>query len=96
MVCKRLTTSPYIHSWLYPLFRKGYKRNLDSNDLFQPLNVHRSHLLGDRLSEAWQRQIEQHKATGRKPSLLMATLSVFGVKIVALGLILFFVECLFQ
>lgn len=39
-------------AWTIPLFRKGYSKILEVNDVFQPLKVDRSELLGGRL-EKW-------------------------------------------
>lgn len=37
--------------WTLPLFRKGYSKILELDDLFQPLNADKSEILGDRLEE---------------------------------------------
>lgn len=36
-------------AWTIPLFKKGYGKILQLEDLFQPLNSDKSELLGDRL-----------------------------------------------
>lgn len=36
-------------SWTFGIFRKGYKRELEIDDLFAPLEEHKSHVLGNRL-----------------------------------------------
>lgn len=71
---------------------KGRKRELDTEDLYQALRAHKSGTLGEKLSLAWERQLEQRKATGRKPSLLRATLAVFGWQIAGLGVLLAAIE----
>lgn len=35
--------------WTFPIFKKGYSKVLQLDDIFQPLNVDRSELLGNRL-----------------------------------------------
>lgn len=71
---------------------KGRKRDLETDDLYEALRSHKSNSLGEKLSLAWERQLERQKKTGKKPSLLRATLSVFGWKIAGLGLILAAIE----
>lgn len=36
-------------AWTIPLFKKGYGKILQLEDIFQPLNEDKSNLLGDRL-----------------------------------------------
>lgn len=75
---------------------KGHKRTLEMDDLYEPLRDHRSSELGEKMSQAWEHQIEQCKETGRRPSLLRAALSVFGWKIAGLGLMLCCIELIFK
>jgi len=35
--------------WLVPLFQKGYKKNLDTDDMYNVLKTDTSKLLGDQL-----------------------------------------------
>lgn len=37
--------------WTIPLFKKGYNKVLELNDIFQPLFADRSEVLGDRLEK---------------------------------------------
>lgn len=37
--------------WTLPLFRKGYTKILELDDLFRPLNADQSQILGDRLEK---------------------------------------------
>lgn len=37
--------------WTIPIFKKGYRKILELEDIFQPLNVDRSEELGDRLDK---------------------------------------------
>ncbi len=37
--------------WLIPLFRKGYKRDLTLDDMYDPLNSDQSHTLGNSLEQ---------------------------------------------
>lgn len=40
-----------LFSWTIPLFKKGYNKVLELEDIFRPLDVDRSELLGDRLEK---------------------------------------------
>ena len=37
--------------WTWPLFITGFKRDLCEDDLFQPLDMHRSNKLGDEMEK---------------------------------------------
>lgn len=38
-------------TWTLPLFRKGYSKDLQMDDIFQPLKCDRSELLSERLEK---------------------------------------------
>lgn len=38
-------------AWTVPVFKKGYSKILELNDIFRPLNCDRSMTLGDRLEK---------------------------------------------
>lgn len=38
-----------LFTWTIPLFKKGYAKVLQLDDIFQPLNCDKSDVLGDRL-----------------------------------------------
>ena len=42
-------TCPFIFSWLDPLFRIGYKRKLEENDMYKVLPEDSSERLGEEL-----------------------------------------------
>ncbi|XP_074031100.1 LOW QUALITY PROTEIN: probable multidrug resistance-associated protein lethal(2)03659 [Leptinotarsa decemlineata] len=70
--------------WLLPYFRKGYKRELTEDDMYQHRRKHDSGKLGDRMEAAWDRQV----AKNDNPSLMKALCSVFLLELVLLGTIL--------
>lgn len=70
------------------MFCKGRKRELVQDDLYQALTTHKSNVLGDKLSDAWTKELRKCEENGKKPSLLNAILNVFGWQILLLGLIL--------
>lgn len=59
--------------WTIKIFKKGYKKVLELEDLFKPLEVDRSEALGDRLERNWDAQVN---GPGR-PSLLKAICKTF-------------------
>lgn len=79
-------------SWVLPVFFKGRKRELESSDMFSALNSHKSSTLGQSLSDAWERQLTNHKDTRKEPSLLRALWTVFGWRIAILGILRFSIE----
>lgn len=74
--------------WILGTFRKGYKRDLEIEDLFVPLKEHRSDLLGNRIERIWEDELIKAKQANRNPSLTRVLCRCFGWKIMAYGLIL--------
>uniref|UniRef100_A0A182IVJ8 Uncharacterized protein n=1 Tax=Anopheles atroparvus TaxID=41427 RepID=A0A182IVJ8_ANOAO len=72
--------------WTIDLFRKGYSKVLELQDLFRPLDVDRSDVLGDRLEKKW---FEQQAGPGR-PSLVKAIFKTFWREYGVLGIITIF------
>ncbi|EDW89496.2 probable multidrug resistance-associated protein lethal(2)03659 [Drosophila yakuba] len=81
--------STFCYWYTVPIFRKGYKKTLDSNDLYRPLEEHKSDTLGNQLCAAWDRELEND---ARAPKLLRALLRVFGWQLGVRGLAIFVVE----
>ncbi|XP_063224304.1 ATP-binding cassette sub-family C member 4-like [Bacillus rossius redtenbacheri] len=52
--------------WTWKIFRRGMKKEMDVEDLFQPLKEHRSDYLGDCLESTWKKEL----MTTKNPSLL--------------------------
>lgn len=77
-----------IFRFTLPTFRQGYRRDLEENDITEHLAAHDSKRLGDKLEDAWNKELKLHK----KPSLYRALFKVFGVEFFILGLIVFFIE----
>uniref|UniRef100_A0A336M8S7 CSON013802 protein n=1 Tax=Culicoides sonorensis TaxID=179676 RepID=A0A336M8S7_CULSO len=63
--------------WIVPIFWKGRKKDLDTDDLYQPMKSHKSETLGDRLCKAWDEECEKKRLLDKQPSLLNVMLSVF-------------------
>ncbi|XP_043656318.1 probable multidrug resistance-associated protein lethal(2)03659 isoform X2 [Drosophila teissieri] len=79
-----------------PTFFKGRKKTLDENDLYRALQEHRSDHLGSKLSEAWEKEVEKKRKKKKTPSLLKASMNVFGWRLAGLGLVLFILEIGFR
>ncbi|XP_068628985.1 ATP-binding cassette subfamily C member 4-like [Battus philenor] len=71
--------------WSFSLFRKGYKRGLTLEDLFQARSGDQSGRLGDRLEEAWQKELENANRNGSKPSLSRAIFRSFWFEYMICG-----------
>ncbi|KAF9583434.1 hypothetical protein BGW38_009485 [Lunasporangiospora selenospora] len=65
-------------SWLDPIFKAGYRRTLQEDDIFDILPSRRAEVLGPSLSKYWEAEKQKAIAKGRKPSLLRAVVD-FGM-----------------
>ena len=87
---------------MLPIFIKGNKEIFTKDDLYQPLNSHKSSLIGDKLCKAWDNEMEKfnrqkiNNAKKYKPKLLKAILRVYGWKIVSFGFMLCGLEFLLR
>lgn len=81
-----------IYSWIFPVFSNARRSEYDAGDLYKPLKSHKSDVLGDKLCKAWEDEIKSKKATGKRPSLLRASIRVFGGEFMLLGFFLFSLE----
>lgn len=43
--------SSLFFTWTVPMFQKGYRKELEMDDIYQPLHCDRSNKLGDRLEK---------------------------------------------
>lgn len=86
------THQEIIFSWIFPVFTQGRKKEYDANDLYKPLKAHESQEMGDKLCAAWDIELKRQRESGRNPSLLRASIRVFGVEFILLGLMLFALE----
>lgn len=89
------------------LFWTGYRRDLNVNDLYEPLKEHSSHRLGERIAALWEEECQRVKRKNelckRKnskhnydPSLLRVLLRLFGVKLMLYGICLVLTEILLR
>ncbi|XP_053594500.1 probable multidrug resistance-associated protein lethal(2)03659 [Microplitis demolitor] len=94
--------------WILKIFWKGYKRDLEIEDLFRPLKEHKSSVLGDKLAAAWEKELENYNTDEesvrldsdcevkhkemKTPSLQKALIKVFGARIALYGVALAIME----
>ncbi|XP_050359927.1 ATP-binding cassette sub-family C member 4-like [Nymphalis io] len=72
--------------WSFRLFKRGYKCGLTLDDLWQARRGDYSGRLGDRLEEAWNKEMEKHHTKKSKPSLTRAIISCFWAEYMMCGL----------
>ncbi|CAO1406085.1 unnamed protein product [Diamesa tonsa] len=68
--------------WTIDLFRKGYSKVLELEDLFKPLEIDKSEVLGTRLEKNWFKQLDGKK----RPSLIRALCLTFWPEYTFLGI----------
>ncbi|XP_055398814.1 ATP-binding cassette sub-family C member 4-like isoform X2 [Bubalus kerabau] len=61
-------------SWLNPLFKIGYKRRLEEDDMYSVLPEDRSQHLGEELQGYWDQEVLRAEKDAREPSLMKAIL----------------------
>ncbi|XP_068966386.1 ATP-binding cassette sub-family C member 4-like isoform X1 [Bombus flavifrons] len=63
--------------WTIDLFKTGYRKVLQTEDLYSPLKTDQSSYLGDRLEKRWKIELENSRKYKRKASLLRAIFRTF-------------------
>lgn len=81
---------------MIPIFFKNRKKELELNDLYQPLQDHKAEILGDKLCNAWEKQLRNSKEHKKEPRLYKALFDVFWPEILKLGIILVSIEVLLK
>ncbi|XP_060517682.1 probable multidrug resistance-associated protein lethal(2)03659 isoform X2 [Cylas formicarius] len=71
--------------WGLPILYRGWVKEFDEEDLYDPLADHRSHKLGDKLEEEWKLE----KMRNSEPALLRAMWRMFWKEILGYGMVLF-------
>ncbi|XP_021928195.1 LOW QUALITY PROTEIN: probable multidrug resistance-associated protein lethal(2)03659 [Zootermopsis nevadensis] len=82
--------------WLLGTFKKGFKKDLEIEDLYSTLEEHRSDYLGNKVERLWNQELEQAGGINGKPSLFKVLRRCFGLEVILIGLILAFEELLFK
>ncbi|CAH0558003.1 unnamed protein product [Brassicogethes aeneus] len=75
-------------SYTIGIFKKGYRKDLEAEDLYNPLKSDKSTILGDRLEKKWDAHLKHREKLGKKPSLGRVLVSTFWPEYVYLGVLL--------
>ncbi|XP_018570688.1 probable multidrug resistance-associated protein lethal(2)03659 [Anoplophora glabripennis] len=70
-------------TYMFPIFKKAFKENLTEDDLFGPLDEHKSSKLGAELERLWKEEYRIHKKT----ALHRALFRLFGAFFMFVGII---------
>ncbi|XP_037509647.1 ATP-binding cassette subfamily C member 4 isoform X1 [Rhipicephalus sanguineus] len=84
--------SRLLFSWVTPLFREGYRRTLQVEDLYACPKWERSESKADRLQAEWDKEIRKMKQ-GKRPNLLNAIFRAFGFTYIMVSLLVLIEEC---
>ncbi|CAH0600445.1 unnamed protein product [Chrysodeixis includens] len=79
-------------TWTLPIFWSGIKREMEEQDLYEPLVEHSSGPLGDKFARLWEEEV-QRAGVKRKPSLLRVILRAYAARCMLYGFVLLFMEC---
>ncbi|KAL7370299.1 hypothetical protein ABVT39_025137 [Epinephelus coioides] len=72
--------------WLNPLFRTGYKRRLEEDDMYEVLTEDRSENLGDDLQRYWDHEVQKATKELRKPGLTKSIIRCYWKPYALLGI----------
>uniref|UniRef100_A0A3B5LW02 Uncharacterized protein n=1 Tax=Xiphophorus couchianus TaxID=32473 RepID=A0A3B5LW02_9TELE len=75
--------------WLNPLFRVGYKRRLEEDDMYRVLPEDASQRLGEELQRFWNQEVEQAVKDLRPPSLARALIHCYWKPYSLIGMYIF-------
>ncbi|XP_047457991.1 ATP-binding cassette sub-family C member 4-like [Mugil cephalus] len=78
--------------WLNPLFRVGYKRKLEEDDMYKVLPGDASDRLGDELQWYWNQEVQQAAKDRRPPELTRALIQCYWKSYSLIGIYIFFQE----
>ncbi|XP_054915033.1 multidrug resistance-associated protein 4 isoform X1 [Poeciliopsis prolifica] len=72
--------------WLNPLFRIGYKRRLEEEDMYEVLHEDRSEVLGKELQRYWDQEVQKAAKEMRTPGLTKVIIQCYWKSYGMLGL----------
>ncbi|KAG5875254.1 hypothetical protein JTB14_011933 [Gonioctena quinquepunctata] len=83
-------------TYTYGMFKRGYKKTLEADDLYNPINSDRSTVLGDRLERKWNKHLLYCKKRQQKPSLFKVLIATFWPEYLYLGVLLATMDLVFR
>ncbi|XP_053732526.1 ATP-binding cassette sub-family C member 4-like isoform X2 [Synchiropus splendidus] len=75
--------------WLNPLFRIGFKRRLEENDMYKVLPEDSSERLGEELQWFWKQEVELAAKESRSPQLARALIWCYWRSYLPIGMFIF-------
>ncbi|CAJ1079463.1 multidrug resistance-associated protein 4 [Xyrichtys novacula] len=78
--------------WLNPLFKLGYERRLEEDDMYKVLPEDSSERLGEELQDYWNREVQQAAKDLRPPSLTKALVKCYWRSYSLIGVYIFVQE----
>uniref|UniRef100_A0A8C7YAV4 Multidrug resistance-associated protein 4 n=1 Tax=Oryzias sinensis TaxID=183150 RepID=A0A8C7YAV4_9TELE len=78
--------------WLSPLFRTGYRRKLEEDDMFRVLPEDASNRLGEELQRYWTQEVQQAKKKLQPPKLSKALIQCYWKSYLLIGVYIFLEE----
>jgi ATP-binding cassette subfamily C (CFTR/MRP) protein 4 len=69
--------------YMFPIFLRGFKSGLTEDDLFRPLDEHKSSILGEKLETIWKEEHRKHRHLG----LYNALCKLFALNFLLLGVV---------
>ncbi|XP_049854061.1 ATP-binding cassette subfamily C member 4-like [Schistocerca gregaria] len=73
--------------WTLDFFKIGLKREIEEDDLYEPLQEHKSDYLGDKFERLWRKEVKKAHTRNSMPKLLNVIVKCFGLKILFYGVI---------
>uniref|UniRef100_A0A8C7R1A2 Multidrug resistance-associated protein 4 n=1 Tax=Oncorhynchus mykiss TaxID=8022 RepID=A0A8C7R1A2_ONCMY len=77
---------PFFISWLNPLFRIGYKRRLEEDDMYKVLPEDGSERLGEELQSLWDHEVQKAAKDLRPPKLTKVLIKCYWKPYAVLGI----------
>lgn len=72
----------FIFRFTWDTIKKGYRKDINEDNIYKTLKKHDSNILADKLEEEWKKESKV-----REPTIFKILLKVFGKQYFAFGLI---------
>ncbi|XP_074657445.1 ATP-binding cassette subfamily C member 4-like [Tubulanus polymorphus] len=83
--------SKLIFWWINPIFRIGFKRRLEQDDLYNITDVNSAVYNADLLERQWRQEMAKIKE-GKSPSFIRAIIRAYGPSYMVFGIFVFIIE----